>query len=412
MPVAPPENFTWKNYHSYTVFAEFIELFLIQHRSFITKSHEKLDISHAIDDVLQRYVENFDEGKEAFGVKALKQFEDAPRNTRLFFANIEYLWALHTEGIQAEKKRSYALRWFSDDEVRDDDAAYFGKGGSHFIAHPGQYYQTNKYYEIRALLRILSMVFDDSSLKSPEDFRQRLESLSYEALHGSPQPHRGITLKDYCGIHAALIHLCNPDKYEVIISKNHRKSILRVFSHIVDDLPKDSCPEARLKLIRERLYPQYGNTSEPHRKYRWFFYSEDLRPIWMTKTKVGEQTEASIADEIGREVGFTDLGEEEGALKEVNGYRIQRSAKKAAEAKKRDNHSCVACKFHFHKQIVHVHHLDPLAERTHPRKTTLADLITLCPNCHYIAHYWLRKDPVKYKDRDTLLNQLSKSLIS
>lgn len=37
--------------------------------------------------------------------------------------------------------------------------------------------------------------------------------------------------------------------------------------------------------------------------------------------------------------------------------------------------------------------------------TKLADLITLCPNCHYIAHYLIPKNP-KYKQRDVLISKL------
>ena len=54
-----------------------------------------------------------------------------------------------------------------------------------------------------------------------------------------------------------------------------------------------------------------------------------------------------------------------------------------------------------------MHHLDPLAERER-RKSTPDDFVTLCPNCHYLAHFLLRqkKDAGQLKIVETLLTRL------
>lgn len=76
-------------------------------------------------------------------------------------------------------------------------------------------------------------------------------------------------------------------------------------------------------------------------------------------------------------------------------------------AKERDRFTCVACGFHYHGEIVQAHHHDPLSERKEPKKTKLEDLITLCPNCHYIAHFLLRKS-ARYKIKAVLVTELER----
>jgi len=46
-----------------------------------------------------------------------------------------------------------------------------------------------------------------------------------------------------------------------------------------------------------------------------------------------------------------------------------------------------------------------LAPYKHPKDTRLQDLLTLCPTCHYLAHYWLRKSD-RYKGLGSLLEAL------
>ena len=75
------------------------------------------------------------------------------------------------------------------------------------------------------------------------------------------------------------------------------------------------------------------------------------------------------------------------------------------DAKIRDNYTCRSCSFHYKKAIVQAHHLNPLRERETPRLTKLDDLVTLCPNCHYLAHHLLRRSD-KYKQKDFLLGKL------
>lgn len=47
----------------------------------------------------------------------------------------------------------------------------------------------------------------------------------------------------------------------------------------------------------------------------------------------------------------------------------------------------------------------PLGPNRQPRETKLGDLLTLCPTCHYLAHYLLRESR-QYKQPGVLLDKL------
>ena len=406
MSVSPPPGFSWFNYHCFTSFDALIENFVCGRESWLLKTPESIDAGAAIREIRERYVDSFDEGKETFDEKAQKQFAGASRNAKLFFIHVEYLWAMPSGQIGVPRKREYALRWFTDAEIRDDENAYFGS--PHIIANPGPHYQNNKYFEIRAMLRVLSQVFLSPAGKSAPAIKAQIWEEAYNALHveDSPPLH-GFPVTGFCGVHPALLHLCDPERSEAIISRNHRESILGVFAHVIADRDDISCPEQRIKLIRERLYHNYYSSHDPVRKYRWFFYIPEVKSPWIDKKGKLEGECSCIQMEIQEEESAYPLEDDEGNRIETNGTRLQRSAALVKAVKERDTDSCLACGFSYRKKIVHVHHLDPLAERK-KRTTKQEDLITLCPNCHYLAHHFLRdkKCGDTYKIRATLLAKL------
>ena len=171
----------------------------------------------------------------------------------------------------------------------------------------------------------------------------------------------------------------------------------------------------KLKYIREKLYEEHGANTGSDRKYRWFFYCDDVRSIWYSPSSNPSKSfmrKASIQDQLRREDSAHELKGKEGEKIKTESYRIYRNSKLVNERKRHDKYTCQGCKFFFEKQIVHVHHLDPLSERVKPRETVMEDLITLCPNCHYIAHYLLRKKKVgyKFKQRQILIDALKTTI--
>jgi len=73
--------------------------------------------------------------------------------------------------------------------------------------------------------------------------------------------------------------------------------------------------------------------------------------------------------------------------------------------KEKDHYTCQACNFYYDDKIVETHHLIPISKIGDEHSITEDDLITLCPNCHSLAHYLLNKDD-KYQDKNELIAEL------
>ncbi len=334
------------------------------------------------------------------------QFKKASVESKIVFANVEFLWAMPMANISPDKKRSYTKRWFNDSEVVKGDRHFFS--APHTVANAGPAYLFNKYWELIALLRVMSLVASDEEIVDVASAKKRVAKLSYSAIYDGAAKEGRFAVDRVCGVHSALLHLAEPDTFESIISETHKRQITNVFEHVVLDNPGLN-REQKISLIRKRLSNEYGDKEDPDHTRRWFFYLPRVKPLWIDKSSASQQLNTSIEDEVHREQLAQANSEEEGKKEEAKGYRFHRSAKLAAEAKNRDNFTCRACQFKFRRKIVHVHHLDPLSEWQSPKKTTVDDLVTLCPNCHYIAHYWLRQSE-KYKDREELLRKLQSTM--
>lgn len=393
------ETFDWKLFHAYRVFDEFLECFVLQRKSYVTQHNEQLDLGAALDDIRERFVAAFDDSAEDFEAKVARQFKDAPEQTKIVFANIEYLWAMPMENISPGRKRFYIERWFSGSGQIVNGERYFFEY-PHTIANPGSWYLRNKYWELIALLRVLSLVTAAPGLADINELKREIIQICRTAIYNGVPHGEKFAASNFCGVHPALMHLADPRSYESIISAAHRERIRGVFGHVVEAPSTD--PEVLLKQIRATLYDSHGGGEDPDDKYRWFFYSKDVKPLWIDKKGKKEQRASAAAFDIHNEDLAVDI---EGEKEDFTGYRIRRSSKLARSAKVRDRHTCQACGFYFEDQIVHVHHLDPLSEYARPQETKLEDLVTLCPTCHYLAHYWLRMNS-QFKQLKFLLTKL------
>lgn len=395
------KTFDWKQFHAYRVFDEFLDEFIINRRSYISTKPTILDLTVAFADIRHRFVDEFDDSKDNFETKVLAQFKDASVETKLVFANVEYLWAMPTKSVGPRRKEAYTNRWSPNTGPMVSGNDYFFTHPN-IIADPGSWYNRNKYWELIAFFRILNILISESHLDTVPKLKQRISELAYSAIYDGVPSEVPFSTSRKCGIHAALLHLSNPEKYESIISESHKEQITAVFGHILEESERSDCREENLKKIRSKLYDSYSSPKGHDWKYRWFFYIDEVKALWIDKRTKQAQRQSSAVFDIRLEEDCIEL---EGQKKKVTGYRIQRSSKLVAERKAKDQNTCQACSFNFNNQIVHVHHLDPVAEYKCPQETKLEDLITLCPNCHYIAHYWLRKSS-KYKDRDALMAKL------
>ena len=99
----------------------------------------------------------------------------------------------------------------------------------------------------------------------------------------------------------------------------------------------------------------------------------------------------------------------EGMVKEVTFLQKTRNREIIKQVKKRDSYTCQACGFYYEDKIVEAHHLSPISTMDEEYLVTSEHLVTLCPNCHALAHVLLLKD-VKYTNRDVLISQIRKIL--
>lgn len=77
----------------------------------------------------------------------------------------------------------------------------------------------------------------------------------------------------------------------------------------------------------------------------------------------------------------------EGFSQEVNLNIKTRSRTYIDAVKERDENTCQVCGYQKEingRSVIHVHHKIPLKDIT---ETSLENLICLCPNCHYMAHF-------------------------
>jgi len=389
----------WQKYHCYRAFDEFIETFVLGKRSYITNHPYSLDLEAGLAEIKKRFVDNYDESGADYKVKLEKQFDGASTDVKVIFSNIEYLWCMPVKNITPETKQGNVRRWFDKADVKQGESYYFTD--PHTAADPGRWNNQNKFYEISCIIRLISYLLQDDSVSDIQAAKERIEELCYAAIYVPEALNDSFGIKKKCATHSMLLHLSNPDKYEIIVSEADKKKILGVFGYALDgDLSGDR--EEQIKRIKANLYNQYAAGANPDRKYRWFFYMDDVRPLWKEKNSKRERKESSINLQIQAEETASDL---EGEKTPSSGYTISRSSKLVRAAKRRDGYTCQACSFYFLNKIVQAHHLNPISERGRPQETSVDDLVTLCPNCHYLAHHLLDDSSI-YKKRGVLVRKL------
>ena len=281
----------WQSHHAYRAFGEILQSVVIERRSYITVGKEPLDFASAFKDIKERFVEAFDASDATFDDKAEQQFQGASINTRRVFANLEYLWSMPAGNISGPKKRSYALRLFPDSDIVSSRQVFFT--GDDCIANPGMWYLTNKYHEMLAICRIFKALADDATIRTTDDARDRIETLAYEGIYGKIDPRTDFRTENKCGAHHFLLHLAKPDTYEAIVSENHKNRIVSVFAHVIA-AEGITDREAQIRRIGEKLYESYGASSDPDSKRRWFFYMDDVKPLWIDKKSKKEQRASSV----------------------------------------------------------------------------------------------------------------------
>lgn len=245
--------------HLYENFERFVYDFLLDGNSILSPDKAVLT-RESIDEVKQRFTENYKEGKESFGDKIQVQFAGASRNARLVFAHAEWLWCYAVSDIRVETKREIALRTMGDEPIDLDETRFhegFGSGGP--------YHTQNKYYEIRFLIDLIDIAFDHR-----KDFEGNytlwnvggwLEDVCYFHKYGEEAeryetafkrakailPDRQLAM---CNI---LLYVAWPKDHERITSNTQKKAIVSTFGSLLKDEQKEGNIDKQIKEIRFEL---------------------------------------------------------------------------------------------------------------------------------------------------------------
>lgn len=203
-------NFDWYRFHAYRVFDEFVERFVLNRKSYVTLHEKALDFKAAFDEIHSVFSEGYDDSKETFDNKVKRQFAGASENSKIVFANVEYLWAMPIQNIRPNAKQSYSTRWFSkNNEINTGEKFFFES--PHTIANAGIWYLQNKYWELTALLRVLSIVSNSSGTADLSSTKQRIAGLCYSAIYEGDARQGRFSVTKVCGVHSALMHLSDPE---------------------------------------------------------------------------------------------------------------------------------------------------------------------------------------------------------
>lgn len=126
------------------------------------------------------------------------------------------------------------------------------------------------------------------------------------------------------------------------------------------------------------------------------------------KENLGKQSKSAVINALKQYQLFAaeqDTLYYEGNTVERTNLQKTRNQKIVKSVKERDNYTCRGCGFHFDNKIVEAHHLIPISNTEEEKQVKKDDLITLCPNCHTIAHILLKRDK-KYQKIENLINEL------
>jgi 5-methylcytosine-specific restriction protein B len=277
----------------YKNFDRFVYDFLLDGNSILSPD-KKVLTREAINEVKQRYTENYKEGKEIFGDKIKVQFEGASRNARLVFVHAEWLWCYAVSDIKVNTKREIVLRTMGEESIDLDESRFhegFGSGGP--------YHTQNKYHEIRFLVDLIDIAIDHRSRfnegQSGWNLKGWIEQICFyhkysEEMASYPYgieeiksilPDRQLAM---CNI---LLYLCWPDQYERITSNAQKKAIVSTFGSLLSDKQKGRNIDKQIKEIRSELSgisankEEFGITAKTIIPWDFDFYTHPIiRQLW------------------------------------------------------------------------------------------------------------------------------------
>ncbi len=148
---------------------------------------------------------------------------------------------------------------------------------------------------------------------------------------------------------------------------------------------------------KQGFLPHRRKVSWLKQKIRHTYISDELnekcknRHTAVNISEFGEEINQLISDSLitnPNQIAY--LQGIEGIEYETKYLKKSRNKNLAAERRKIDNNTCLACGFYLklgeNRFVIDVHHINPIGNLKDVTVTKIDELICLCPNCHRIAH--------------------------
>lgn len=274
---------SWADEKVYSLFNEFIEKCVLTNDSLLTHEKEVITLT-AIDDCIDRFIIKLIEGKESFDKKIAKQFDNAPYETMLTFAHVNWLWCMSPSDFKTTTKQYIPEAILGNKkrvEIRDD---IYPSGG---FGDAGPSIKFRKHREISFLLLLmkqLKLKVQEGTITNNHEVINWVEKICLEGRYNLDKTKSDVIDENVwklfepgrLGMYNIILHLSKPDFYEPIASDGHKNRIRWAFNEFIVEATPDI-----LELNREeQIFYIRGKVSEITQNNQFTFYDDEISNIW------------------------------------------------------------------------------------------------------------------------------------
>lgn len=273
---------------------------------------------------------------------------------------------------------------------------------ANILINKGQTYGFEELYKIgrldltieaRVLKTEFSSLFDETTLKKA---KRKLAQLGYEQKEAFQEK---ITTNKYDILREQFYQYLVKEGFSDRTPTGNPSTTYDYTKRIERVCKEESLSWEELLNSIDIIVTQYdkGGTKEELGKQSKSAVINALKQYQLFAAEQGSKTKPSLM--------IPDVPYYEGNTVERTILQKTRNQEIVKAVKERDNYTCRGCNFNFNNKIVEAHHLVPIANTDREKQVKKDDLITLCPNCHAIAHILLKQDE-KYQKLENLIYKL------
>ena len=282
--------------NSYDAFEYFKQRFLVERKSiFRLDSNEEILTTESVQYLVDNFINNGFAGNASFIDKIRMQLIGEEKNKSKIqqnaieiLAHCVWLWRLVPSNAKIDTTISSVQEILNlDEELKSlslEKNLFFNKKIVG-IAKTGTYYNTNKPFELAFIIKFLEEYLKNNTLENQKSEIELLIDLTDKvSITTKGVLDKNSTFKEIekskeetktASIFNALLFFFDPNKYEPILSNEHKEKIVKnLFDHCDNEIEKFD-PEIDWKLHCIRKKYQSDIKEEPY-----FFYRDEIRELW------------------------------------------------------------------------------------------------------------------------------------